>query len=175
MRSITLLASELRDGTKLASLRFPILAAQEARLICLGPSKPRVLRVFAVKTHWQSCGVATNQQPTTSNHPKALTAAYAMRYHFRMKTFCTTLAFLLCLSVAVANAPAPQTETVAVAPQTRPEIDHMGMTQDARCKQILVTGLVNGQPVKMMLDTGATHTVLHTGSAEKLKGVKKYP
>ena len=95
-----------------------------------------------------------------------------MRYHFHMKTFCTTLASLLCLSVAVANDPAPQTQAATVATPTRPEIDLMGMTQDARCKQILVTGLVNGQPVKMMLDTGATHTVLHTGSAEKLKGVK---
>jgi hypothetical protein len=48
----------------------------------------------------------------------------------------------------------------------------MEMTQDARCKQILVTGLINGQPVKMMLDTGATHTVIHTESAEKLKGIQ---
>jgi predicted aspartyl protease len=48
----------------------------------------------------------------------------------------------------------------------------MEMTQDARCKQILVTGLINGQPVKMMLDTGATHTVIHTETAEKLKGVQ---
>ena len=31
MRSITLLASELRDGIRFAFLRFPILAEQEAR------------------------------------------------------------------------------------------------------------------------------------------------
>ena len=45
----------------------------------------------------------------------------------------------------------------------------MTMNQDARCHQLLVTCLVNGQPMRMMLDTGATHTVLHEESAAKLQ------
>ena len=45
----------------------------------------------------------------------------------------------------------------------------MKMDRDARCKQVLVTCLVNGQPMRMILDTGATHTVLHEESAATLK------
>ncbi len=58
-----------------------------------------------------------------------------------------------------------------VQPAT-PEVDVMTMNQDTRCKQVLVTCLINGQPMRMMLDTGATHTVLHEESAEKLKNVR---
>ena len=46
------------------------------------------------------------------------------------------------------------------------------MVQDARCKQVLVTCLINGQPMRMMLDTGATHTVLHDESADGLKNAQ---
>ncbi len=55
---------------------------------------------------------------------------------------------------------------------TPPAVDLSTMTQDTRCRQILVTCLVNSQPMRMMLDTGATHTVLHKESAEKLKHAK---
>lgn len=96
-----------------------------------------------------------------------------MRYHFRMKTFYTTLFALLALSVATAATPSAADATpTAETPATPSAEALMAMTQDARCKQIVVTGLINGQPVRMMLDTGATHTVLHLGSAEKLKGVQ---
>ena len=44
----------------------------------------------------------------------------------------------------------------------------MAMNQDARCHQVLVTCLVNGAPMRMMLDTGATHTVLHEESAARV-------
>ena len=47
------------------------------------------------------------------------------------------------------------------------------MVQDARCKQVIVTCLLNGQPVRMLLDTGASHTALHTESAAALKGVRR--
>lgn len=60
----------------------------------------------------------------------------------------------------------------AVAGQA-PDADVMTMVQDARCKQIVVTCLINKQPVRMMLDTGATHTVLHTESAARLEGVQR--
>ena len=49
------------------------------------------------------------------------------------------------------------------------EVDTMTMSQDARCRQVLVTCVINGEPMRMMLDTGATNTVLHTGSLSKLK------
>ena len=49
-----------------------------------------------------------------------------------------------------------------------PAVDLMKMNRDARCKQVLVTSLINGTPMRMMLDTGATHTVLHTESAARV-------
>lgn len=61
-----------------------------------------------------------------------------------------------------ATTPAPQ------APQTQ-QVDLMSMTRDPRCGQVLVTCLVGGQSMRMMLDTGATHTVLHTESAAKVQ------
>lgn len=51
-------------------------------------------------------------------------------------------------------------------------IDLNTMVQDARCKQVLVTCLINGRPMRMMLDTGATHTVLHDESADGLKNAR---
>lgn len=51
-------------------------------------------------------------------------------------------------------------------------IDLITMVQDARCKQVLVTCLINGRPMRMMLDTGATHTVLHDESADGLKNAR---
>lgn len=48
----------------------------------------------------------------------------------------------------------------------------MKMERDSRCGQIIVTALVNGQPLRMMLDTGATHTVLHADSVAKLGKVQ---
>lgn len=62
--------------------------------------------------------------------------------------------------------------TMSMAEPAAEVVNLEAMVQDARCKQVLVTCLINGQPVRMMLDTGATHTVLHTASAEKLQGVE---
>ena len=67
---------------------------------------------------------------------------------------------LLCLLLLLQPV---QAETT---PQ--PEPDLMSMTQDARCHQIVVTCLINGSPMRMMLDTGATHTVLHAESAARV-------
>ena len=61
----------------------------------------------------------------------------------------------------------------ATVAEQAPDADVMTMVQDARCKQIVVTCLINKQPVRMMLDTGATHTVLHTESAARLEGVQR--
>lgn len=71
---------------------------------------------------------------------------------------------LLSFSVVIADE-----QTLAVTP----EVDVMTMVQDARCKQIVVTCLINNQPMRMMLDSGATHTVLHTESAARLEGAQR--
>lgn len=71
---------------------------------------------------------------------------------------------LQALLVAGLAVPAYAEEPAAQAPA----VDLMAMNQDARCKQVLVTCLVNGAPMRMMLDTGATHTVLHTESAARV-------
>ncbi len=58
----------------------------------------------------------------------------------------------------------------AVAPEMAADV--MAMSRDARCGQVLVTALVNGVPMRMMLDTGATHTVLHEESVARLGQVQ---
>ncbi|MBR5194984.1 MAG: aspartyl protease family protein [Akkermansia sp.] len=81
-----------------------------------------------------------------------------------MKIF-PILATMLAAGLAMAEPPVP-------AVQQPVQADVMTMTQDARCKQVVVTCLINGQPMRMMLDTGATHTVLHEESAESLKDAR---
>ena len=51
-------------------------------------------------------------------------------------------------------------------------VDVMSLSRDSRCGQVLVTALINGVPMRMMLDTGATHTVLHEESVARLGDVK---
>lgn len=87
-----------------------------------------------------------------------------------MKQSIFALSALLLGSLFAFAAPTPPAETAPVTTeQKRAEIDLMKMDRDARCKQVLVTCLVNGQAMRMILDTGATHTVLHEESAAKLK------
>ena len=81
-----------------------------------------------------------------------------------MKMLALFAALLACGSVHAAK-PAPSA-------QVAPAVDLMTMTQDTQCHQVVVTCLVNGQPMRMMLDTGATHTVLHEESAARLKNAK---
>lgn len=47
------------------------------------------------------------------------------------------------------------------------------MRQDAQCRQVLVTCLIDQQPMLMMIDTGATHSVLHRESANRLPHPRK--
>lgn len=63
---------------------------------------------------------------------------------------------------------APEAPSASVA-----EVDTLTMSQDARCRQVLVTCVINGEPMRMMLDTGATNTVLHSSSVAKLKNAQK--
>ncbi len=59
-------------------------------------------------------------------------------------------------------------ETPTAITQVENKVDVMTMNRDARCGQVLVTCIIGGQAMRMMLDTGATHTVLHEESAAKL-------
>lgn len=88
----------------------------------------------------------------------------AKYYHAGMKIF-PILATMLLAGLAMAETPASATRQPM-------QVDLMTMTQDARCKQVVVTCLINGQPMRMMLDTGATHTVLHEESAASLKDAR---
>lgn len=79
-----------------------------------------------------------------------------------MKTTLCILAMLIAMPMANADTPsAPQ-------PAQEQQVDLQTMIRDPRCGQVLVTCMIGGQPMRMMLDTGATHTVLHTESAAKL-------
>lgn len=63
----------------------------------------------------------------------------------------------------------------AVAAEVQPvaTTDTMTMQQDLRCRQVLVNCVINGVPMRMMIDTGATNTVLHSGSLAKLKNPRQ--
>lgn len=104
-----------------------------------------------------------------------------------MKTFSLlfcAVAALLCGCATQPTTPVATPAAVAPAPAAAPEATPpavatpsiaeqlMQMAPDARCKQIVTTCLVAGQPLRVMLDTGATHTVFHTESAKQLQQVQ---
>ena len=93
-----------------------------------------------------------------------------MKKHLFLSLFC-----ILFGSSPIANAatdPVEQSKNPSQEIATSVSTDLMTMSRDAHCKQVLVTCLVNGVPMRMMLDTGATHTVLHNESVAKLKDVR---
>lgn len=94
-----------------------------------------------------------------------------MCYTVFMKTISFILFGLLAMSSLMANETKPQATPPSEKKPTLSDEELMTLRQDARCKQVLTPALVNGQPLLMLIDTGATHTVLHTESAEKLKGL----
>lgn len=75
-------------------------------------------------------------------------------------------------SLLLALALSGGVRVLAETPADTPSADVMTMVQDSRCKQVTVTCLVNNQPLRMLLDTGASHTVLHTESAAALRGAQ---
>lgn len=99
---------------------------------------------------------------------KCVDAIALNRYNSAMKKILYTVAGLLAVSVA----PAAEQTPAEVAPQAQLPmvngVDLMTMKRDSRCGQVLVTCLIGGQPMRMMLDTGATHTVLHDESVARL-------
>lgn len=78
-------------------------------------------------------------------------------------------AVTLFLGTTLSASALPLAQPELAAAEQKATVDLMKMERDARCKQVLVTAMVNGQPMRMMLDTGASHTVLHDESAAKLK------
>lgn len=50
--------------------------------------------------------------------------------------------------------------------------DVAGMRQDVRGGQVVVTCEVNGKPLRLMMDTGASHTLLDKASAQALAGIE---
>lgn len=78
-------------------------------------------------------------------------------------------AVTLFLGTTFSASALPLAQPELAAAEQKATVDLMKMERDARCKQVLVTAMVNGQPMRMMLDTGASHTVLHDESAAKLK------
>lgn len=77
-------------------------------------------------------------------------------------TACLLALNLLPLAAAEsAAAPAP---AAAAEP---------AMLRDARCGQVLVRCTMNGVPLRLMLDTGATHTVLDPATLAKIPGAQK--
>lgn len=60
------------------------------------------------------------------------------------------------------------------APQTAPAPAAAAMARDSEHGQVIVNCTMDGVPLRLLLDTGATHTVLHKGvAAEKLPNAYK--
>lgn len=60
------------------------------------------------------------------------------------------------------------------AAETPGEEQQICLSRDARCGQVLTRCQINGKPMTLLVDTGATHTVLHTSvAAEKLPDAEK--
>ena len=78
------------------------------------------------------------------------------------------LGIIMGLLAGIAPAMA---ETAPAAQQAPTEEALMKMERDAHSGLVLITAMVNDVPMRMMLDTGATHTILHKDSATKLKNV----
>ena len=89
-----------------------------------------------------------------------------------MKNAAIILLSLACgLCAAQEAAPAAPAQP---APQAQPEIRAGAMFRDAKCRQVLAYCTVNGVRALMMLDTGASHTVLSKRFVDaKLPGAQK--
>lgn len=102
---------------------------------------------------------------------KALTAGRRAVRITGMRVNIITLALVGLAAVGTAQQPVAAIGKVMVpevAAELPSETELMSMSRDSRCGQVLITCLVNGQLMRMMLDTGATHTVLHDESAARL-------
>lgn len=76
-----------------------------------------------------------------------------------MKTTAILLTVLACGLCAAQEQQAPAAPAQP-APQAQPELKPGAMFRDAKCRQVLTYVTINGVKALMMLDTGASHTVL---------------
>ncbi|MBE6418393.1 MAG: hypothetical protein E7033_08035 [Akkermansiaceae bacterium] len=79
-------------------------------------------------------------------------------------TFFALLGLLMC-----GLLPAQATNEQAAAAAALPEAELMSIERDAHSRLLLITALVADTPMRMILDTGATHTILHKDSTKKIK------
>lgn len=77
---------------------------------------------------------------------------------------------LFCLA-ALSAAPLFADEPVAAQPAAA-EAQPV-MQRDARCGQVVVSCTMNGVPLRLILDTGATHTVLDPSTVARIPGAQK--
>ena len=78
--------------------------------------------------------------------------------------------FALLGLLTVGLLPAQETNTQAAkATATPDDATLMRIERDAHSSLLLITAMVADTPMRMILDTGATHTILHKESANKLK------
>lgn len=91
-------------------------------------------------------------------------------YNARMKTFFFTLLGLLC-STGILSA---QQETPSAVPQEPNTAQEPEMMRDSDYGQVIVTCTIDDVPMRLLLDTGATHTVVDRSvAAEKLPNAFK--
>lgn len=74
---------------------------------------------------------------------------------------------LLSLTCCTVTATAKPTVPAEVHIPTVDEL--MSITRDNRSSLLLITAMVADTPMRMILDTGATHTILHKDSVKKIK------
>lgn len=84
-----------------------------------------------------------------------------------MKNALRMLPVLLIGGLAAGEEQAPKPTAAEVAMPSEAEL--MKIERDAHSGLLLITALVADTPMRMILDTGATHTILHEGSVAKLK------
>lgn len=90
-----------------------------------------------------------------------------------MKYTLSLVLSLLSLSIVYAASESlPPTEAEATVIESQEALSLMQITQDSRSLQLIANARINGVPMRLMIDTGATHTVLHSGSVDKLPSVK---
>lgn len=83
--------------------------------------------------------------------------------------FLSMMSALCCATLAVAQEAQPTAEMAAA-----PAVDTTAMSRDSDHGQVIVNCTMDGVPLRLLLDTGATHTVLHNGVvAEKLPNAYK--
>lgn len=82
--------------------------------------------------------------------------------------FLSLMGALCCASFAAAQEQAQPAAPAAEAATDKTAVPaHFLMSRDSEHGQVIVNCTMDGVPLRLLLDTGATHTVLHKGVAEE--------